>query len=86
MAEHKHLDPEEVRREYLRRGGNVRDTATALEVSRETVYTALRKVPERDIRKVNLPEVGKDDPDGPAILAYLVLCLERSGLRKRKSE
>ena len=80
---HKNFDPAEVRRTYWRHGANVRETAAALDTSRETVYAYLGRAEDAPVVVVNLKAAeGVCEADLEAIAIYLRACLERAGIRK----
>ena len=76
------MDKSEVRREYLRRGGDIRATADALGISRPTVYRTLRSLPPLVIPSVTLKGATDDSPDSTAVRAYVRLTLDRVGILK----
>lgn len=76
------MDKSEVRREYLRQGGDVRATARALGISRPTVYRALQSLPPLTVPTVRLPGLKPDDPDAQAVAVYIRVMLDRAGIAR----
>ena len=68
------MDKAEIRRAYLRCGGDIRATAKVLGITRPTVYRALAALPPLT------RDTPPDTPDGAAIEAYIDACLTRAGI------
>ena len=85
MAQHRNLDPDTVQREYLRHGANVRQTAAALNTSRETVYQALKRATPLIVPKVTVIVEGGTDDDREAIAAYVRASLDSAGIHRDPS-
>jgi hypothetical protein len=82
MPRHRNLDPDDVRREYLRQGGNVRLTAAALGTTRQTVYAALDRTEPLVVPSVTVNGLDPKTEDAKAIAVYVRKMLERVGILK----
>lgn len=77
------MDKAEIRREYLRSGGDIRATARTLGISRPTVYRALASLPPLTVDDGTVNSYGiRADPDALAVHAYIRACLDRAGILK----
>ena len=60
----------------------MRATASALGISRPTVYRALASLPPLIIPSVTLKGATDDSPDSEAVRVYVRACLTRAGILK----
>lgn len=79
------MDKSEIRRQYLRLGGDIKATAHALGISRPTVYRALAALPPLTVDDGTVNSYGiQPDPDALAVHAYIRACLARAGILKER--
>lgn len=73
------LDAPDVRRRWLRAGGDVTTVARELDVTRQAVYDALKRA---DAASPLVYQSGDPD-DREAMHAYVLACLERAHIKRR---